>query len=146
MTEQEINDSINKEFQQVFNRRHDYPNGLPFGFVSKFSLLLLHIPYIVGDGFAWGCSPENARKIIAKRDEDLTFLEVGIVVGLLLRGSQAMHFDTAEEAVDYVDELLDVKEWHNQKQARLTKELNSVKQRRMKIAGLDKGTAPFSKQ
>ncbi len=137
MTEKEVLQMIQKDFDNFWNRRFDYPSGLPFEFVSKFRHLILNIPYLNHEGKpSW--QPKLAKKIIAKADEDLTYGEVGTIINIILGSPQAFHFDDPNEAIDYVMELMEVKNYYNEKVALLNQQLGEKQRRMMEQAGLTK--------
>lgn len=127
---------IQNDYDKFWARRFDYPKGVPFEFVSKFRYFISNAPYLNHEGkSAWQCSPTVASRIVGKVDEDLSFVEVGIIVNVLLGMPLGYFFDTPEQVISYVEELLDVRNYWNQKVERLNKEMTDKQARMMNLSG-----------
>lgn len=140
MKEQEVLQMIQNDFKKFWERRYDNPKGIPYDLIGKFRLLLLHVPYtVIGkDGqpaSGWGCSVTVARKIAAKQPEDLTFLEIGIVINLVIHNAMAMHFDILEQAFDYIEECEELKTDFNKRVDLCNQQLANKQQMMLKLSG-----------
>lgn len=128
-TEQEINDRITKEYLRFNNMVYDGPR--PYGLVDKFRRAIMLIPQT-----SHKLDLPTLKKIISKSDDQLTWLEIGIVINTIIAIPYEVYFPEPEEALDYFIELKETMVEYNERVSKKQKELEGSRERQLKMSGV----------
>lgn len=130
--ERDILESIDKDYQQFWQRRYNGDAVLPGNMGDKFRIAVRNTPMA-----QWKGNASVIKMALATKDEDLTWLLVGVIVPMLLQTPMAFWFEESEEnGIDYCEKLKTVQEHWNMRVDVLNKQLAAKQKRLYDLAGL----------
>lgn len=136
-TRDEIQQQIEREYEKSRNKIYD--GELPYGLLEKFKVGLFMAAYSQHK-----FNLIKVKEIISKRDDQLTWMEVGMIANFVVEIPWERLFDNLEEALDYNIELSDFMVSYNDMITKKQKELERMRDRLLNLSGINNKTTKFN--
>lgn len=133
----DINSQIEREFEKFRNKVYD--GELPYGLIEKFKVGLM-----MSSAGQHKYNLQKVKEIIAKAENDLTWLEVGMVINFVTEIPWERIYDSLEEAINYNIELSDFMVEYNKVIGRKNNELEKMRTRLLNLSGINNKTTKFN--
>lgn len=132
-TENEINEQINRDVDAYNHKIYD--GFIPTGFMDKFKKALMVTP--VG---THQFNMDFIKRLIAKREDEVTVIEVGMIINLLFLTPPHMIFDSLEEYIDTIIEFSKLSDEYNKKNKEFENKIIMKRERLLKLSGVINST------
>lgn len=134
-SESQIAEQIQRDAQTFMEKPYD---GLfiPEGLIDKFKVAIMTIP-----PQAHNYNLKKLKEVAAKKEYDLNFLEVGMIVNLIFQIPFERLYITVEEGLDYTIQLEELRNEYNQKVNEENKKLEKKRTRLLELSGITKSIA-----
>ena len=134
MTPQQIDEEIAKETIAFNNKVYDGP-ALPEDILEKFSAGIMR---------GGTDRPELIKSIISKEVDELTWMEVGMVINYVKSLPFEINFDSLPEALEYLIALGKITTAYNEVCNKVDEDLMKKRELKYKLAGIGNGiSAPI---
>lgn len=134
-TEQDINQQLHRDVEAHNGKIYD--GFLPDNFMASFKEALMDIPPGVHQ-----LSMEYVESVIAKRNDEVSVLDVGTIINLIYMCPFRKIYSTLEEAIKTTKEFDRVRDEYNKKTEEFNKSMARKRKKLLEIAGI-KSAAPF---
>jgi hypothetical protein len=136
-TEKEINDQIQGDYNKFWNS--PYEGKMPDSIMYRFrTALMFH------NAKSLQAPPSVMRKLIEKKEYDLNFVEVGVIINTMFAVPFNCMYETPEQAIDETIECKEIEIEFNKLVDKRTQELERKRARLLQLSGITKDTAQMN--
>lgn len=136
-TVDQIDEQIKNDLNRFWQSRYDahIPSGLIYRF--RTALMFHNARSLQG-------SIPVMRELIAAKEEDLSFLQIGIIINTIFNVPFDAMYDSPEQAFDALEELHEIELEYNERVEKNAKTLERKRNKLMEIAGHGRNSIPLN--
>lgn len=135
--EKEIHEQVEKDYQRFWQTQYD--GELPSGLIYRFrSALMFHTPKTLPG------SIHVISELINKKEDDLKFFEVGVIINTIFSVPFNCMYDSPEQAMEAMSELKEIEISYNDLVEKRSKEIERKRERLLKLSGITPNTVSMN--